>query len=167
MRPTCSAARSSPGPCSAPHPVSPPSPVPSPRVSSPSQRTADAVSGEPPAEPRPAPDAAPPAAEPRPAPDAAPPAAERRPASDAAPPAAAGGAPHGPAADTFQGPPVDGGPPAGPVEGAAPAGATARDEMPRLRLSRRGLALAALFVASCLAFLYFVLPKVLGLRDTW
>lgn len=39
--------------------------------------------------------------------------------------------------------------------------------MPRLRLSRRGLALAALVVASCLAFLYFVLPKVLGLRDTW
>ena len=42
-----------------------------------------------------------------------------------------------------------------------------RDEMPRLRLSRRGLTLAALFVASCVAFLYFVLPKVLGLRDTW
>ncbi|HEY3772482.1 MAG TPA: lysylphosphatidylglycerol synthase transmembrane domain-containing protein [Solirubrobacteraceae bacterium] len=42
-----------------------------------------------------------------------------------------------------------------------------RDEMPRLRLSRRGLTFAALFVASCLAFLYFVLPKVLGLRDTW
>jgi uncharacterized membrane protein YbhN (UPF0104 family) len=39
--------------------------------------------------------------------------------------------------------------------------------MPRLRLSRRGLMLAALFVASCLGFLYFVLPKVLGLKDTW
>jgi uncharacterized membrane protein YbhN (UPF0104 family) len=46
-------------------------------------------------------------------------------------------------------------------------GPESRDEMPRLRLSRRGLLLAVLFVASCLAFLYFVLPKVLGLRDTW
>jgi putative heme transporter len=42
-----------------------------------------------------------------------------------------------------------------------------RDEMPRLRLSRRGLTFAALFVASCVAFLYFVLPKVVGLKDTW
>ena len=50
--------------------------------------------------------------------------------------------------------------------GVAPSAPT-RDEMPRLRLSRRGLMLAALFVASCLAFLYFVLPKVLGLKDTW
>jgi len=39
--------------------------------------------------------------------------------------------------------------------------------MPRLRLSRRGLALAAVFVATCLAFLYFALPKILGLKDTW
>jgi uncharacterized membrane protein YbhN (UPF0104 family) len=39
--------------------------------------------------------------------------------------------------------------------------------MPRLRLSRRGLTFAGLFVASCVAFLYFVLPKVLGLKDTW
>lgn len=39
--------------------------------------------------------------------------------------------------------------------------------MPRVGLTRRQLVVAALFVVSCVAFLYFVLPKVLGLRDTW
>ncbi len=62
--------------------------------------------------------------------------------------------------------------PAADLPGPASTGAErrsgdSRDEMPRLRLSRRGLAFAALFVASCVAFLYFVLPKVLGLKDTW
>jgi putative heme transporter len=39
--------------------------------------------------------------------------------------------------------------------------------LPRVRLTR-GRALAALvFVASALAFLYFVLPKLLGLNQTW
>jgi putative heme transporter len=51
--------------------------------------------------------------------------------------------------------------------GAQGRAGESRDEMPRLRLSRRGLTFAALFVASCVAFLYFVLPKVLGLKDTW
>jgi uncharacterized protein (TIRG00374 family) len=40
-------------------------------------------------------------------------------------------------------------------------------EMPRLRLTRGGLLATALFVASALAFLYFVLPKLLGLHETW
>jgi putative heme transporter len=39
--------------------------------------------------------------------------------------------------------------------------------MPRVHLTRRQLLVGGLFVLSCLAFLYFVLPKVLGLRDTW
>jgi uncharacterized membrane protein YbhN (UPF0104 family) len=39
--------------------------------------------------------------------------------------------------------------------------------MPRVRLTRRQLLVSALFVASALAFLYFVLPKVVGLRVTW
>ncbi len=39
--------------------------------------------------------------------------------------------------------------------------------MPRVRFTRRRLLVASLFVASCVAFLYFVLPKILGLRDTW
>jgi uncharacterized protein (TIRG00374 family) len=42
-----------------------------------------------------------------------------------------------------------------------------RDEMPRVRLTRRQLLLAGVFVVSCVAFLYFVLPKILGLKDTW
>ncbi|HTU28607.1 MAG TPA: lysylphosphatidylglycerol synthase transmembrane domain-containing protein [Solirubrobacteraceae bacterium] len=59
------------------------------------------------------------------------------------------------------------GTPAGPSTPAQGQAGEPRDEMPRLRLSRRGLTFAALFVGSCLAFLYFVLPKVLGLKDTW
>jgi uncharacterized membrane protein YbhN (UPF0104 family) len=56
----------------------------------------------------------------------------------------------------------------GPASTAAQRRAgESHDEMPRLRLSRRGLTFTALFVASCVAFLYFVLPKVLGLKDTW
>jgi uncharacterized protein (TIRG00374 family) len=37
----------------------------------------------------------------------------------------------------------------------------------RLRLTRGRLLATALFVASALAFLYFVLPKLLGLHETW
>ncbi|HLH67156.1 MAG TPA: lysylphosphatidylglycerol synthase transmembrane domain-containing protein [Solirubrobacteraceae bacterium] len=39
--------------------------------------------------------------------------------------------------------------------------------MPRLRLTRGRLWASAVFVASTVAFLYLVLPKLLGLRDTW
>lgn len=42
-----------------------------------------------------------------------------------------------------------------------------RDEMPRVRFTRRSLAASILFVVSVAAFLYFVLPKLLGLRETW
>jgi uncharacterized membrane protein YbhN (UPF0104 family) len=39
--------------------------------------------------------------------------------------------------------------------------------MPRIRLTRRRLVASIVFVVSVVAFLYFVLPKLLGLRDTW
>lgn len=41
------------------------------------------------------------------------------------------------------------------------------EEMPRLVLTRRQILVAALFVACAFAFLYFVLPKITGLRDSW
>ncbi|MGH2871852.1 MAG: lysylphosphatidylglycerol synthase transmembrane domain-containing protein [Solirubrobacteraceae bacterium] len=41
------------------------------------------------------------------------------------------------------------------------------EEMPRVRLTRRGVWASVAFVVSAVAFLYFVLPKLLGLRDTW
>ncbi|MGI8712376.1 MAG: lysylphosphatidylglycerol synthase transmembrane domain-containing protein [Solirubrobacteraceae bacterium] len=52
----------------------------------------------------------------------------------------------------------------------APGSATgtgAAEEMPRIRLTRGRLLASLLFVGSTVAFLYFVLPKLLGLRDTW
>jgi uncharacterized protein (TIRG00374 family) len=39
--------------------------------------------------------------------------------------------------------------------------------MPRVRLTRGRLIATLVFVASVLAFLYFVLPKLLGLHETW
>jgi putative heme transporter len=41
------------------------------------------------------------------------------------------------------------------------------EEMPRIRLTRRSLVASIVFVVSIVAFMYFVLPKLLGLRDTW
>jgi uncharacterized protein (TIRG00374 family) len=41
------------------------------------------------------------------------------------------------------------------------------EEMPRVRFTRRRVLASGLFVVSTVAFLYFVLPKLLGLRDTW
>jgi uncharacterized membrane protein YbhN (UPF0104 family) len=80
--------------------------------------------------------------------------------------------------------PGDGDPPAGaedgpsppvseaPVEEAEPADqpmseAGLVEEMPRVRLTRGRVLGSLLFVGSTVAFLYFVLPKLLGLRDTW
>jgi putative heme transporter len=39
--------------------------------------------------------------------------------------------------------------------------------MPRVRLTRPRLVASIVFVLSVLAFLYFVLPKLLGLQETW
>jgi putative heme transporter len=44
---------------------------------------------------------------------------------------------------------------------------SAREDMPRIRLTRGRLLATLLFVVSALAFLYFVLPKLLGLHETW
>jgi uncharacterized protein (TIRG00374 family) len=41
------------------------------------------------------------------------------------------------------------------------------EEMPRVVFTRRRLLASVIFVVSAVAFLYFVLPKLLGLRDTW
>jgi putative heme transporter len=43
----------------------------------------------------------------------------------------------------------------------------APEEMPRVRFTRRSLIAFALFIVSALAFLYFALPKLVGLQDTW
>ncbi len=43
----------------------------------------------------------------------------------------------------------------------------AQAEMPRVRFTRRRLFLSILFVVSTVAFLYFVLPRIIGLRETW
>jgi uncharacterized protein (TIRG00374 family) len=41
------------------------------------------------------------------------------------------------------------------------------EEMPRVRLTRGRVLASLVFVVSVAAFLYFVLPKLLGLQDTW
>jgi putative heme transporter len=41
------------------------------------------------------------------------------------------------------------------------------EEMPEARLSRRNWLLFAFFVVTALAFLYFVLPRIAGLQETW
>ncbi len=42
-----------------------------------------------------------------------------------------------------------------------------RQEMPRVRLTRGRLLASLVFIVSTVAFLYFVLPKLLGLQETW
>jgi len=41
------------------------------------------------------------------------------------------------------------------------------EEMPKLRVTRRTLLLGVVFVILALAFLYFVLPQLVGLDETW
>lgn len=41
------------------------------------------------------------------------------------------------------------------------------DEAPRLQFTRRSLLVFVLFAVSAVAFLYFVLPQLAGLEDTW
>jgi uncharacterized protein (TIRG00374 family) len=47
------------------------------------------------------------------------------------------------------------------------AGAAGGEEMPRVHLTRQRTIAFGLFVVSAFAFLYFVLPKLTGLRHTW
>jgi uncharacterized protein (TIRG00374 family) len=49
----------------------------------------------------------------------------------------------------------------------SPQEADHSEEMPRVRFTRRRLLVSIVFVVSVAAFLYFVLPKLLGLKDTW
>jgi uncharacterized protein (TIRG00374 family) len=42
-----------------------------------------------------------------------------------------------------------------------------REEMPRVVFTRRRVLLSIVFVISTVAFLYFVLPKIVGLQHTW
>jgi putative heme transporter len=42
-----------------------------------------------------------------------------------------------------------------------------REDMPRMRLTRRQLLVSVVFVVSALAFLYLVLPRLVGLQETW
>jgi uncharacterized protein (TIRG00374 family) len=62
-----------------------------------------------------------------------------------------------------------------PLIGAAPVddpnatapGMDEDEEMPRVQITRRGALLFGLFVVSAIAFLYFVLPRITGLQETW
>ncbi len=41
------------------------------------------------------------------------------------------------------------------------------DEMPRIHFTRRQLLVTVLFIVAAVAFLYFGLPRLVGLRETW
>ena len=41
------------------------------------------------------------------------------------------------------------------------------EEMPRVRITKRNALIFAVFVASAIGFLYFVLPQIAGLGETW
>ncbi len=56
-------------------------------------------------------------------------------------------------------------PPAGPLERREVSHHD--EEMPRVQVTRRALALGVLFVLSIVAFLYFVLPQLTGFDKTW
>jgi uncharacterized protein (TIRG00374 family) len=59
--------------------------------------------------------------------------------------------------------------PAPDADGAGPKRAKTpnRDEMPRVAMTKRRVVIFVLFVAGALAFLYFGLPQIAGLGDTW
>jgi uncharacterized membrane protein YbhN (UPF0104 family) len=48
-----------------------------------------------------------------------------------------------------------------------PAGVRSGEEMPRVSLTRRQIIATGLFIVCAIAFLYFGLPRLVGLRDTW
>jgi uncharacterized protein (TIRG00374 family) len=48
-----------------------------------------------------------------------------------------------------------------------PVDVSQHEEMPRVVLTRRRVLASVIFVVSVVAFLYFVLPKLLGLHETW
>jgi uncharacterized membrane protein YbhN (UPF0104 family) len=74
------------------------------------------------------------------------------------------------AAETDGQPPASDAPPEAELPGAGMTegpGVASVEEMPRIRLTRGRVLGSLLFVISTVAFLYLVLPKLLGLRDTW
>jgi uncharacterized protein (TIRG00374 family) len=69
---------------------------------------------------------------------------------------------------------IDRPPDPGEVEAAAARGDggmsqldPSQEEMPRVRFTRRQLFVSIVFVVSTVAFLYFVLPRLIGLKETW
>jgi uncharacterized membrane protein YbhN (UPF0104 family) len=52
-------------------------------------------------------------------------------------------------------------------EGSGQPAGPNTEEMPRVVVTRRRLLISALFVISVIALLYFVLPKLVGLKQTW
>jgi uncharacterized protein (TIRG00374 family) len=58
-------------------------------------------------------------------------------------------------------------PPEANVEPRRDSEENSGEEMPRVVFTRRRLLISLLFVASAVAFLYFVLPRLLGLKETW
>jgi len=54
-----------------------------------------------------------------------------------------------------------------PVEASNAPAAQSDEEMPRVAMTRRTVIAFVIFVAVAVAFLYFVLPKLAGLNDTW
>jgi len=55
-----------------------------------------------------------------------------------------------------------------PLAGQGPrAGEGSQDEMPRMAIRGRYVLLFGLFVLAALGFLYFVLPRIAGLQQTW
>ena len=61
--------------------------------------------------------------------------------------------------ETIGAPPPNGNPGSDPI--------LTGEEMPRVRLTRRRLLASLVFIVSTVAFLYLVLPKLLGLQETW
>lgn len=55
--------------------------------------------------------------------------------------------------------------PTAPV--AAPSTDPRHEEMPRVVFTRKRILISVFFVASAVAFLYLVLPKIVGLKSTW
>ncbi len=54
-----------------------------------------------------------------------------------------------------------------PVEAPIGSAGSAEEEMPRVVMTRRAVIAFVVFVAIAVGFLYFVLPKLAGLNDTW
>src|ERR1700738_3536883 len=61
----------------------------------------------------------------------------------------------------------DGSAPDAIQSGPSAGGDHTSEEMPRIRLTRGRLLASIVFVVSTVAFLYFVLHKLLGLQQTW